>query len=558
LKPLYPILLIAAFTIFLNFNSRSQKAPVKYTEYDHGIYFYWSRENKLDSAFLMFNRYVNNADDTLKKGDAYKYMGEIQWKTGDPYDAQESLFGALNTLDSLNKEHRKVLRIVYNLLGNVYLDLKKYTDAIRFYNSAIDIARGSSYIPEPMNGKAMVLQKIGKYDDAIAVYDSILALKPGDQELVARVIDNGAKTKWLRDTGYLVLPEYRAALQIRVDSQYLAGINASYAHISDYYTKLNPDSALWYAQKMLEMAKENKNPDDMLEAIDKLIRLNNSSVVKGQWYDQFKELSDSIQFSRDTTRNKFALIRYDVQKNKADNLVLQQNVTKQRIWMYGLAAIAIVIIIILSVWYDKRRKRLKQESENAIQDSKFKTSQRVHDVVANGLYILLNKLEHDKEIEREPLTTGIEELYEKSRNISYEDISSDNNADYDTDIHDLLKSFSNDQTKVIITGNQQTFWSMITSFQKHELKTTLKEMMVNMKKHSHAKNVVIAFRQENNKAFINYRDDGLGFPVNLEFGNGLKSTVNRIKSLNGEIIFGKSERGGASILISFPLQTNKT
>ena len=103
-------------------------------------------------------------------------------------------------------------------------------------------------------------------------------------------------------------------------------------------------------------------------------------------------------------------------------------------------------------------------------------------------------------------------------------------------------------------GNQQTFWNKITASQKHELQLVLDEIMINMQKHSHAKNVVIRFKQENDTGFINYKDDGIGFRTGVEFGNGLNNTGSRIKSLNGQVNFGKKGGDGVSITISFPLQ----
>ncbi|MCP9752263.1 hypothetical protein EGI32_14960, partial [Ferruginibacter sp. HRS2-29] len=95
----------------------SQRKADKYTDYDRG-YNYWYYDN-FDSAFYYFNRYVNNADDTLKKGSAYKFMGEIQWQFGDLYGAEENLVNALRTLDTNNENHRVELGYTYTLLGNV-------------------------------------------------------------------------------------------------------------------------------------------------------------------------------------------------------------------------------------------------------------------------------------------------------------------------------------------------------------------------------------------------------------------------------------------------------
>jgi hypothetical protein len=418
-------------------------------------------------------------------------------------------------------------------------------------------SEGSDYVFEEMNGKALALQKKRNYTDAIAIYDSILALKPTELVFVARIIDNRARTKWLQDPSYPVLTDFHSALKIRTDSQVNAGLNASYAHLSDYYTGIKPDSALWYANKMLAQATANKSPYDILEAIDKLISLNNNPAVKEQWYKAFKKLNDSVQLSRDTTRNRFALIRYDVQKSKADNLILQKNLTTHRLLIYGVIGLAVFIITGLWLWYRKNRKRIKQESENTIRNSRLKTSQQIHDVVANGLYGIMNELEHSNNIEREPLIDKIEGLYEKSRNISYEDVAADP-ADYDAQIPRLIQSFANEQTKVITVGDQQKFWSNITGSQKHELYLVLNEIMINMRKHSQATNVVIQFKQEHHQGFINYKDDGAGLNAGQKFGNGLNNTVNRIKSLGGEVNFGNSESGGLAIAISFPLQPDQT
>jgi tetratricopeptide (TPR) repeat protein len=561
---LVAVLFIAIFC----FGTLAQKPAAKYTDFDRGYYYYYY--GKKDSAFLMFTGYINNADDSLKKGKAYWYMGQMLQNIGDLYSAQDNLVAAIRSVDPDNKDHQQDLGDFYNTLGNVSLDLKLYDEAIELYDKALGFSKTPDGRAEKMNGKATAFQKKGQYQHAIAIYDSVLALQPADQLLVARVIDNRARTMLLQDPAYPVLPALRAALKIRIDSQYSPGLNASYAHLSDYYARSNPDSALWYAQKMRSQATANQSNDDILEAMDKIIRLIKPAFLKEQWYEEYKELRDSLQFSRDTTRNRFAIIRYGVEKNKADNLelkveiekrkvdnlVLQQNNTRQRLILFGFIAIAIAIVAGLLTWFTKRRKRIKQDAENEIRNSKLKTSQKVHDVVANGLYRVMNGLEHTDSINKELLLDSIEDLYEKSRDISYEDISPVNRSDHDKQVHDLLMAFDNELTKVFIVGNEQKYWTRITSTQKQQLHLILDELMINMKKHSQAKNVVIVFKEEGKKSCINYKDDGVGFPAGFEFGNGLNNTVSRIKSMNGEINFGKSEKEGVSITISFPPESN--
>lgn len=535
--------------------AQSQNGKQRYTDYDRGYrYFYY---DQLDSAYLMFTRYINNPDDTLNKGKAYLYMGDMQWSTGDLYGAQENLMSSLRTLNEEEEAHREFLGYVYNDLGNVSLDLKRYNEAIAFYDKAMPFLPGNEYQHEIINGKATALQKKGSYREAVALYDAIIAGHPSDKMLIARAIDNKANSLWLADHSYPALPELYAALKLRVDSQFISGMTASYMHLADYYTTSHPDSALWYAQKMLEAARQTNNTGDMLKALDKLVLLNNDPAVKNEWYASFRKLNDSLEFSRDTTRNRFALIRYDVQKNKADNLVLKQSVTNQRILMAALIGLALLMITALFAWNNKRRNKIKQESEEAIRNARLKTSQKVHDVVANGLYGIMNELDHRDAIQREPLMNRIELLYEQSRNISYEDLPLPETAGYDAQVHNLLTSFANEETKIIVVGNQADYWNNITAIQKQQLQLVLRELMTNMKKHSGAANVSVIFRTEEGKALVKYQDDGRGIPSNDIFKNGLKSTVNRIYSLQGDIIFGKTDKGGVSIIISLPLEPER-
>lgn len=556
MKSTIRFLLPVLFVTVCCFSSLAQKKVAKYTDYDRGYYYFYYE--KKDSAFLYLNRYINNADDSLKKSWAYSYIARMEWKSGDLYGAQESLVIAIHILDPRDKEHFEALGYAYNLLGNISLDLKQYDDAIEHYYKAVSFFKGTESWFESINGLATVFQKKGEYDKAIMVYDSVLSRKPADQLLVARLTDNRARTKWQKDPGYNALPEFRLALKIRTDSQDNAGLNASYAHLADFYVKLNADSALWYANKMRVIATLNESPDDILEAVDKLTMLSSSPSLIKQWYAAFKKLNDSLQLSRDTTRNRFALIRYDFQKSKADNLLLEQRLTRQLILLYSMIAIALVAIGGLRLWYVKRRNRIRQESAIAIRESKLKTSQKVHDVVANGLYRIMNELEHGKTMEKEPLLDKIEVLYEKSRDISYEDDSTVNTSDHSKQLHNLLMIFNNEQTKVSIVGNEPAFWNKISSAQKKELQLVMGEVMVNMKKHSMAKNVEIIFKLENAHAKITYQDDGIGFSPDSKFGNGLNNTVNRIRSLNGEVNFGKSTEGGVFISISLPLKSKIT
>lgn len=518
---------------------------------------YLNYYGKYDSAFLMFSRAVTSTKDSLDKAKAFQEMGAIQQRFGDLSGAQQNLVYALQSLNEKDTAHANLIAYVYNELGNISIDLKNYRQAIRFYNDAFARTKDEYSRVEILNGKATALQKMGNYSDALDIYDSLLQLNPGNVALRARLVSNRARTLWLKDPGAAVLNDYHTALKIRLDSQIIDGQNASYAHFADYYLTNQPDSAFYYAQKMYEIATASNWPDDRLEAIDKMIRSSKSAGQKEYWYQLFKHIDDSLQYSRDTAQTRFALLRYEAQMKKTDNLLFQRRINRQRLLMAGLAVLALAIIVLLTSRYNKRKRLLKEESEKAIQELKLSTSKKVHDVVANGLYRIMNELEHRSVIDREPLMNQIEGLYEKSRNISYEQ-AEEHVADYPAQTHALLSSFSNDHTKVIVIGNQSEFWSKLGNLQKQELQLVLNELMVNMKKHSQARNVVLRFEVQHNGALVHYKDNGIGFKEQMVFGNGLKNTVSRINSLKGQIKFGETGQPGVSITISLPLETDQS
>lgn len=343
------------------------------------------------------------------------------------------------------------------------------------------------------------------------------------------------------------------ALQIRKNENDNWGLNSSYAHLSDYYTHSRPDSALIYARKMYAMAQQLNSPDDKVEALQKLITLSAPTSVK-DYFSEYEQLTDSLQTVRNAAKNQFALIRYETEKNKADILRLQKDNSEEKVqiikqWIIIIAIISILVIAFF--WYRKRKRRMEIESRNTIREQQLKTSQKVHDVVANGLYRIMTEIEHRHEIGKEEILDDLEMLYDKSRDISYEDPGA-SHSEFQTTLTELLRSFANSDTKVIVAGCDKVPWDSIKSLTKIEIETFLLELMVNMEKHSGASNVVVRFEAEGSALKIHYQDDGVGLPPALSYGNGLINTENRIKRIGGEITFENNLERGLKIKIFLP------
>lgn len=524
-------------------------------DYQWGVYYDEYFPNKKDSAFFLLNRVVNSSQDSIEKADALFRMGRMQLFAGDHYSAQQSFLSSIHALKVTDTAHYYWLAADYNALANAALEVKDYQTAITNYRRAFQYKPSEDNKLYILNNLGVVYQKIGDFKRSLLIFDSAASNHTLDTSIKARIISNFARTKWLADSTYSPLAEFMYALSLRISKYEPVAINASFGYLSDYYLKSRRDSALYYALKRLEVAKTLDDPGERLDALHQLIKIPGHPI---QYYsEQYIQLNDSINNARRTDRNQYAIIRYDAAKSKADNLLLEKHIGNQRLVLWSVVLMGFLAIIGILIRARIRRIRTDQETERKIKESQLKTSQKVHDVVANGLYRVMNELEHRDTIDKEFLLNKIERLYERSRDISYEP-TRDNRAEHSQPIQELLSSYNSSGINVTISGNEQAFWNQLTPLQKRELQLVLEELMVNMRKHSQAAKVSIDFAQDGDRANVIYTDDGVGLPQEMKAGNGINNTVTRIKSLGGAIIFEKNGVSGLSVSISFPLQYPQT
>jgi len=503
-----------------------------------------------DSAFYYLNRSANNSKDKLSIAYSYSYLAMIQTDAGDNFLAQESLLKSIKVLNEKNPKHFTCLASNYNELGLISFNLKAYDEALRYYALATRFSVDTLYKPMILNNTASVYRDKKEYANSIEVLKAVLSTTKTNTSDYARFLTNLAFTKWLQNNQYKAAPELLMALQIRIREKDERGQNSSFSHLSDYYAESRPDSSLLYAGKMFATARKINSPDDELAALQKLIRLSPPKATR-YYFEIHQLLNDSLQNARSNARNQYAMIQYESEKNKTDNLMLQKdNAAKE--YQIALLSFAVLVVIIGSIfWYRKRKQRLELEARNSIRENQLKTSKKVHDVVANGLYRMMKEIENRAELNKEQVIDKIDHLYEKSRDISY-----DNEPFQDQNFHEkmsqLLRSFASEDTKVLIVGNTEALWNKISAKSKYEVEHILQELMVNMGKHSKASNVVIKFEEVDQTVLIQYADNGIGLSDETQFKNGLINTGNRIKNINGEITFDHNVNQGLKIRIVFP------
>ncbi|SHL27617.1 tetratricopeptide repeat-containing sensor histidine kinase [Chryseobacterium polytrichastri] len=522
----------------------------------------WEFKDKGDTDNAVANFYKAKdaflqEKDSAGAGKSLVNIAIILTEKGDYFGAQETSLAASNFFNSQKKSNYEYIKSNYNNLGIASYNLKDFQNSLKFYDLAIKFSNDALDTRIYLNNKAKTLQATKNYKEALKIYNQIFKEVSKNKKEYSRTLTNLAKTKWLEDPKYNPVPELTQALDIRLREKDLWGLNSSYAHLSDYYIKEEKyDFALTFAKKMYEVAKLIKSPDDQIEALQKLV-ISESPQNSKKYFLLYQKLNDSIYISRSKAKNQFAVIRYDVEKNKAENELLKANTAEQQnqiLKQYFLVACLVLALIIIIIWYRRRQIRLKQENELKIKNNQLKLSKKVHDVVANGIYQVMAKIENQENIDKNEMLDELEFVYEKSRDISYEKIDSkEDEEDFSKKISQLVASFKNESINTYVAGNDETIWKDFKVSSQDEVYQIIRELLVNMKKHSQADRVVFKFERVNNFITISYTDNGIGISGELIYKNGLTSTVSRIENIHGEIIFDTEIEKGLKITISFPI-----
>lgn len=145
-------------------------------------------------------------------------------------------------------------------------------------------------------------------------------------------------------------------------------------------------------------------------------------------------------------------------------------------------------------------------------------------------------------------------MYQQSRDISYKvEESSATTQSLEERIKDLIASFQTKNTSLVLKGDLRQIGRKVSLQIQQELEQILQELLVNMKKHSFATEVVIKFNQKQNRVTLEYTDNGIGMEEAVKFNNGLRNTGNRIELINGEITFDTKVEKGLKIFVTFPV-----
>jgi signal transduction histidine kinase len=289
---------------------------------------------------------------------------------------------------------------------------------------------------------------------------------------------------------------------------------------------------------------------------------NGSSSKNIEYTQKYISLNDSITNIRNNYKNKFAKIKYDSKKEKeenqrlrvekAENLLTLQKAKYQRV-VSVIGISFLVIIIMILVRYYRNRNRI--DKIKTAYDTETRIAKDIHDELANDVFHTITFTQTQSltsENIKEDLIQKLDHIYNRVRRISRENNNIDTGENYSVNVKEILSTYNSASTNVIIKGIENVNWGAIDEIKKITIHRVLQELMVNMKKHSHAALVVLKFDSNAKTVFIDYADNGQGCTKEKIIKNGLQNMENRIMAIKGTIIFDTEPEKGFKVKITLP------
>ncbi len=497
---------------------------------------YYGEFRQIDSSYYFYKQSVisfKSINDSIRVA---RSLCNIAILESDYYnDYLSSSLSGVSALKYIKGEKTKFLSGIYNCLAVNERRLNRARGAIKYYDKAIKFSSNINKYTY-YNNKANIYKDLKEYSKSIEILktlliDSILETQPKTK---ARIIDNLAYTKWLKDPEENVLTQLIEAKLIRDEKKDSNGLIASYAHLSDYYNSINLNKSLEFAYKMYVASKQEKNSNDVIEALDKIIKQEKPEKAI-QYAKERIRINDSLQSAKDKAQYKYALVKYESEENEKEaiesKLLAEQQKSQKQLWVF----IGLTTFLGFIVYFFYKRNKTKKEKIIEVYKTETRLAKKIHDELANDVYLAMNKIQKENR-EDTSVLCDLEKIYSLTRNISHENSPVVTGEQFEDFLKQLFLEFSIDTCRVMSKGLSEVQINILAKEKQIVMYRVLQELLVNMKKHSKANLVVISFSALKGAIQVRYKDNGIGID-NLSLKNGLQNMETRIKSIGGTIIF---------------------
>lgn len=553
----------------------------------------------LDSTIYYVDQAQNTAEiakDTIVLIESHNQLGILNKRKGN-YQKALSHFEKSLQLYELLKDYKKVAALWANI-GSLYSDWKKYDKALTIFRKSTRLAyqyspNDADLIGRSLNNLGLSLVHNSYFSSGLDTLKLALPhLRENKYETYTTYINMAMAYDMLNKEDSCFASIQKAEKILSENKKFPAG--RLYLYKGTLFVK---KGLYKEAIPILEQYVNLQSDPSKIYSTDIYGAYNNLSKAYELGLKDYKQalLYRNIAYAKQDSLYKIEhnnmmsdfYAQYETAEKELEISRLNEEKQETRFKTSLMLSVGILSILALSfAFLYNRMKRLRKEKEAILLTTKInekelenqairkeselkqmryyldglevernRLSKDLHDVVANNLYILDQKL---KDIDHIPesIFSRIEDLYNQTRNISHELISP--SFQYTT-LPEILFNFieeTKDNTDIQFHMHMETedYFDNLPMSISHEIYRIIQESIGNIIKHSFAQNAWINLSYSDNNIYLEIKDDGEGFDIQKQTkGIGLQIIQNRCNSLNGNLMIDSEIRKGSSIRITIPV-----
>lgn len=523
------------------------------------------------------NRLYKKLGDSVMMDVSKMNIGIIYKKMGNYLKALENLTTSSQGLK--RRQNNFQLAETYSSIGSIQEILGDYTKSLKFYRSAEELRiemndrLGLSSIYNNIGG---VFKSKGEIDSAINYFRKSIS------------ISDGIKSRNLGLTLHNIALCYQIINKPELARKY-------FGDALNYKTEIGDSNELLitlnqYAQFEIDNSDYKKAHNLLSTGKIFAYKINNKKVLKshyGVWKEYHKSINEndsalyyfelSEQLLREINNEKYLSELAKLQESfeasgreETINSLEQQNFQKDKKVEYlerNLSVILITFILVfifyLIVLYILRQRAKNQKlvaKIKGIEQEKKRVSMELHDAVGSILKNL--KIELDIPSNTKPLSSvrkKIENVSDEiimiSHSLYHPDIE---NGVFSEILEDMIYDWFEESSEKL--NNDMKDIKKMNNFTKESkahIYRSIQEILVNIKRHAKAKEVLISIIGLSDNIIITIIDDGSGINKVNKKGLGLKNLKTRIELLSGKFILEEQNNNmGTKAQITVPIKQN--
>lgn len=474
------------------------------------------------------------------------------------------------------KEYQNAVHTLFDL-GNQYFQMKDYSRALDVFQRAkkMAIEKGNPIDSIKINLEiGLHLAGLKKYDEGARLIKANLTLakKHLSEEDWVIGLDNLSNL-------YHEQKDYQNALkyQLEVYQSDFAHSNintktAVHQHLAEIYTNLKDyknaqfhlDSAFYYG-KILQSNDWLFDCYKNQYQID-LARGDYKSALKH--HEMYLMLKDSVYQEQYDTKMSAMANLYELKQKQSHikDLEYESQLSESKIQRLTLALTSLALLfLVVYVYLLYRRKKESAEAQKKYavmlletqEDERQRIAKELHDSIGQNVLFIKNQIKKLFDNSQPHLTESVDGILQDVRNISKNLYPNELERYGLENAVELLAKQVTNEFGIFVSSDLAGIDSKTSKPNKINIYRIMQEFVNNSIKHAHSKAIRITSQFQENTIQLILQDNGVGFDVSQVQNNanrsfGLLNIEERIKMMNGQLIFETAPGQGTKFIINLP------